>query len=362
MRALKVLYGSMPLVLMLPNMRTPVSLSQDRFRAALLGFAIGDALGFPFQGGRPQSLRYASSAADDYARHPRGEHPKGQFSDDTQLMLAVLESVVAVRRVEGRSLGEHLGWLWQEGILLRPSASVARALERLAKGSPWMSAGCPVGDKDPSVLSRAVVLGLWNSQSPDGVLHGAQVMAVVTHKDPTCAAAVAVLARAIALGMSGAPMTPASWCESLARAASAHDLGLAQELEHLPTLASWSVDRALTRLRCVSLPRQTSAEHEGLPRNVVPVLLTALYAVMVAANDFRRALGIVLSAGGEVDACAGACGALLGASGGCEALPSRLRKGVQYAEHLLDASDRLFQARHLDRAPVTALAKQQVRS
>ena len=64
----------------------------DRYRATVLGFAVGDALGFPFRGLPPQA-RARLGMADDFALRPRGRFAKGQFSDDTQVLLAVAESV-----------------------------------------------------------------------------------------------------------------------------------------------------------------------------------------------------------------------------------------------------------------------------
>ena len=61
---------------------------QDRFQAAFLGLAIGDALGFPLRGVPPASLIRLPGLAEDFAPRPRGKFAKGQFSDDTQLMLA----------------------------------------------------------------------------------------------------------------------------------------------------------------------------------------------------------------------------------------------------------------------------------
>jgi ADP-ribosylglycohydrolase len=189
---------------------------QDRFHAAFLGLAIGDALGFPLRGVPPASLTRLPGLAEDFAPRPRGKFAKGQFSDDTQLMLAAAESVIRENKVDGRSAAAHLAWLWQEGIILQPPKQLAEALQKLAQGTPWRSAGAPLGVKCPSVLSRAVVVGLFESKSRVRIRHDAGVLTVLTHKDPTCAAAAAAFAQAIALGLTTSePLTPAEFCEEL---------------------------------------------------------------------------------------------------------------------------------------------------
>jgi ADP-ribosylglycohydrolase len=332
---------------------------QDRFQAAFLGLAIGDALGFPLRGVPPASLTRLPGLAEDFAPRPRGKFAKGQFSDDTQLMLAAAESVIRESKVDGRSAAAHLAWLWQEGIILQPPKPLAEALQRLAQGTPWMSAGAPLGVKCPSVLSRAVVVGLYESKSRVRIRHDAGVLTVLTHKDPTCAGAAAAFAQAVSLGLTtDEPPTPAEFCEALAVAAAAHDKELAEELRHLPRLLTWDTARALGQLRKVSVPPSQLKGVEGLPPHVVPVLLTALYAALKVPHDFRQAVELTLRCGGEADVAAACTGALLGVHLGTAAIPARLRKNVLYADTLLDTADRLFQARQVRETLATALAQQ----
>jgi len=332
-------------------MSLPLAEVQDRFRAAVLGLAVGDALGFPLRGVPPAALARMDGLAEDFAPRPRGRFAKGQFSDDTQLMLAAAESAVLEKKVEGRSVAAHLAWLWREGVLLQPPSALAEAAERLCRGVPWMSAGAPLGVKDPSSLSRAVVAGLWNAEQPHRISHDANLLTVVTHKDPVCTAAVAALARGVALGLSDEAMTPPAFCEVLAQSAAEHDVGLAQEIRHLPRLLSWEVHKALDQIRRVGVPLSLLQETDGLPPHVVPVLLVAIFSAIKVPHDFRQALSLVLRCGGEVDAAAAACGALLGVHLGQDAIPVRLRRQVLYAEHLQQTADRLFRARPPPPAP-----------
>ena len=100
-----------------------------------------------------------------------------------------------------------------------------------------------------------MVVGLFESKSRVRIRHDAGVLSVLTHKDPTCAAAAAAFAQAVALGLTTTePLTPAEFCEELALSAAAHDKELAEELRHLPRLLTWDPARALNQLRKVSVP------------------------------------------------------------------------------------------------------------
>lgn len=338
--------------------RTRVEL-QDRFRASVLGFAIGDALGFPFRGLPPAAMARQPFLGDEFAARPRGGFARGQFSDDTQMLLAVADAVVRAGKVDGRAAAQHLSWLWQEGTILQPPPAATQAVEALLGGTPWMSAGAPLGVKDPSCLSRGVVAGLVSEPAPPRLAHHAQVLTVMTHKDPACAAAVAVVGRALQLGLEGPPQEPQAACEALAQAAAPADPELADEVFYLPRVLAWEPQRALAALRRVGVPPGEADFEHGLPAHVVPVLLTALYATLHAPGDFREAMALVLSGGGEVDVAAGVAGAILGASLGTDGLPPRLRKHVLYGEALVHTADSLF---GLTEVLIPALAPARIRT
>jgi ADP-ribosylglycohydrolase len=257
--------------------------------------------------------------------------------------------------LDGRSTAAHFAMLWKEGIILLPPPGLSEAANRLLSGTPWMSAGSALGVRDPSVLSRALVVGLWDEATPARTVHDAQVLSVITHKDPVCAAAAAAFARAVSLGLSGEPSTPESVCSELAAVAGSSDPGLAEELRHLPRVLSWDTPRALALLRRVGVPAGQLEGVDGLPTHVVPVLLTGLYAALKVPHDFREALSLVLRCGGEADAAAAVCGGVLGAHLGLDAIPARLRRNLAYADHLRDTADRLFAACHV-RAPAPVFA------
>lgn len=324
---------------------------QDRFRAAYLGFAVGDALGFPYRGLPPPSAARGLSLADDFAARPRGRFAKGQFSDDTQVMLAIGESVAKGKRIDGRSAAQHVSWLWQEGVILLPPPSTTSAAEALLRGTPWMSAGAELGVRDASCLSRGVVLGLWCDDAPVRLAHDASVVTVLTHKDPVCAAAASAVARAVQLGLSGEPIEPAAFCEELSRAASGCDAELADEIYYLPRVLGWDADRALAALRRIAVPHAQLEAEPGIPAHVTPVLLSGLYAALKVPHDMRAALNLLLKCGGEVDVAAGVCGAVLGAALGTVAIPARLKKNLLYGEAVTESADRLFDAR-LAREPI----------
>ncbi len=315
---------------------------QDRYRAAVLGFAIGDALGFPLRGLPPAALRKHPAIADEFPTRPRSGFSRGQFSDDTQMLLATANAIAEARGLDGRVVAVHLGWLWEEGTILHPQPSTARALASLRDGTPWMSSGAPLGTRDPGCLSRGIALGLLGEDSPAKLGRFAQVLTVMTHKDPACAAAVAAVARFVQLRLHDPGRGARSLCEDISGVAAYADPQLADEIFYLPRVMNWEPDRAMAALRVVGVSPKEHKSQDGLPPHLTPVLLSAMYAALKFPFDVRQAFALVLRNGGEVDIAAGLTGAFVGVALGTAHFPSRLAKHVLYFPALIAAADALF--------------------
>src|SRR5688500_3274774 len=74
----------------------PSGANQDRFLGALLGMAIGDAMGMPIAGWSEDRVRDRLGRVDSFHRRvlPDGAEIKpGEFTDDTEIALCIIESI-----------------------------------------------------------------------------------------------------------------------------------------------------------------------------------------------------------------------------------------------------------------------------
>ena len=126
---------------------------KDRFRATVLGCAIGDALGFPLEGLPAETIARIPMLAEDFAPRPRGRFQKGQFTDDTQMTVALLESLVAEKRVDGRGIRyvrtHRQGSLGSLARTSRHGDAVALGDEALGDGAA--DAAISAGDEDDAI-------------------------------------------------------------------------------------------------------------------------------------------------------------------------------------------------------------------
>src|SRR6476620_7648595 len=65
---------------------------RDRFLGCLLGCAVGDALGAPYEGLWSHSIPDAETLLSGFAEFEG--FPPGQYTDDTQLSLATVEAIL----------------------------------------------------------------------------------------------------------------------------------------------------------------------------------------------------------------------------------------------------------------------------
>jgi len=125
------------------------------FPAPLLGLAIGDALGMPFETAprsRPDLLDWDGRSfrnSDDY----HGLNP-GQWTDDTQMSLALSRTLIEHQQYvpEAAALAYRQ---WFEGDCRGIGGSTKRAMEKLCRGVPWTESGTPGAEGNGTAMRAA---------------------------------------------------------------------------------------------------------------------------------------------------------------------------------------------------------------
>src|SRR5262249_7257402 len=116
----------------------------DRVLGCVLGGAIGDALGAPFEGLWSHSIPDPASFLAGYAEFEG--FPPGQYTDDTQLTLATLESIVREERIDPGDVAHSIARLWRSQAVVGPGGACTAAADRLLAGGHW-SDSCAEGGR-----------------------------------------------------------------------------------------------------------------------------------------------------------------------------------------------------------------------
>ncbi len=274
--------------------------TQERAVGSVLGLALGDALGAPFE------FRRAAQVPDPF---PAFELkwmglPPGSTTDDTAMARNLVRSLVERGALDTNDvLARHVVWLGTRPpdvgnltrIVLSRAAEGASdpAREYVEQRGPEVSAG------NGSVMYCAP-LGVAYAIRPDELFELAPALSAVTHWDERCRTACLAVTLAVAALVRGEPGDRA--VIDAVTAVAEREGG--EELEYLVEQAG--------RARPIDGP------------DMGFTLFTAGLALQVAAEQpaFEDGLRHVVGLGGDTDTNAAVAGALLGALHGRSGLPA----------------------------------------
>jgi ADP-ribosylglycohydrolase len=325
--------------------------SEDRYIGCILGEAIGDALGMPFAEGpkhhsEPLITEFLPSRGVapfvvPVAELGRSESEPplaaGQWTDDTQLTLALAQTLIDEQGLFVPEAWAHKLVQWLNAAPRGAGLSSLQAAFELRTGDlNWDEAADPDGG-GVGAATRVAPVALWAPQDPERRNRVAVMQAQVTHGHPDAQAAALGIAEAVALALTSGPLTvaqaPADFAGMVVDAVEGFDprfaemarcFGLAQRL-----LAD-DIDPA-SAIRALGT--------SGWSREAAPV---ALYIALRFAADPEQALVTAINSGGAADALGSIVGAILGALHGVYGLPEHWRQGVEGAAQLVTTASGLY--------------------
>lgn len=119
----------MRLLLGRSSMDMPQPDLNDRFHGCLLGCAVGDALGAPFEGYWDHQLPSRAALLREF--YEVEGYPRGQYTDDTQLTVATIESIVRRGDLEPADVARSIASLWKHDSVVGPGGACTRAATTL---------------------------------------------------------------------------------------------------------------------------------------------------------------------------------------------------------------------------------------
>lgn len=321
----------------------------NRFLGSVLGAAIGDALAFPYQHYSREFLRSMSSPlTDEYGEHHTSQYPTGQYSDDTQVLLAMLEAMVDAAKnsidLDASVLLRHFIPLWRDQILVERDASCAEAFERvLASGALQEPRPLEGGRAEASPTGRAVAIALWYHRQPDEMYERVEAVVRLTHTDRRTIACAAAVAAAIEYNLSATELILGEFLDRVATAASRFDPRVGEIVLDFPRILSMTEFRCHRHFEKVYEDRRYPASDEGLSEYAVPALLFALHGFLKSPHSYEDTVDRSLRLGGRMDTTVFLSGAISGARVGYGALPEDLRNGLDGGAELKHTTENFYE-------------------
>jgi ADP-ribosylglycohydrolase len=300
---------------------------QGRITGAVLGAAIGDAMGHPTEFLSVSQIheKWGPEGVQGFELlwERKGEPAFAPYTDDTQMAEQVLRGLV-LHRGSVPELMEDLAQRFVEwsrrpqGGHRAPGGACLAGCAALARGEPWSTAGGLKAGGCGSVL-RSYPFGLVFAATPSVAEAWAVAHSALTHRDPIALASCAAMAVGTALLLRG---------ESVVHATSEM---VAAACRYSPKTAAM-IAQAIEEARDGTEPDETLDRLRGWSAH--EAIAAAVYVVERHPNDIRAAILEGANTSGDSDSIATLAGALLGARLGIAALPSEWVEQVERSAEL----------------------------
>ena len=289
----------------------------------LLGTAIGDALGVPFE---TKLVNNPALVKWDGKSFVGSEHHKlqpGQYSDDTQMSLMVAESLVENKGFNPEDLAtRYVDWI-VSGRARGYGKTTLLAVHNLLEGKSYSESGVP-GSYGNGTAMRAAPIGVFFRNDLEEVINVCKVDSAITHASEEAEAGSIAIAFTAALAAQNDTedllervhsVLPDSKVKSII-----YSLGSLIDARHIP---------ASSALRVLG----TKAD----VRQTVP---SALYCFL-KFNNYHDAILAAIKAGGDTDTTAAIVGGLFGAKLGMKAIDHSFY-GVEDFDRLVELDSQLY--------------------
>ncbi len=304
----------------------------DAFEGCLLGLALGDAMGAPYEGGPVERLLWRI-----IGRTRQGEM---RWTDDTQMALDIAESLIAAKTLVGGTLdADDLAarfagsYRWSRGY----GPAAAKLLRRIGRGQDWRVANrsvYPEGSFGNGGAMRVPVIGVYFAENVESPVAAARLSASVTHAHPLAIEGAVLVAAATGLAAQGRPAI------EIFREAATH-CRLQPFSQRIEIAANWLAATA-------EVPPPEVRRQLGNGIAASESCVTAIYiAARFLHSSFAELLQFTVGCGGDVDTLAAMAGGVWGAKNGATQLPADKLAQLEQCERIRALAGKLDERKQL---------------
>lgn len=327
--------------------------------STILGLAIGDALGQPFEFSDSKKIIESGWKGElkgsSYGFKGMWNLKEGQWTDDTKMALALAESLLEKNHFDADHVaGKYIEWV-ESGDLRGIGKRTQNAIYKMINGTPPMKAGDPsegrpkpsfkiLGDKrskdEPGLygvgdycgngtVMRCAPIGLFyhNVNDGDDRIKAAEHDATMTHDH------------------ADARDSSVALCSMIAMLASGYD---SNYIYDVIIDSNWEGTHVRDALKEAENLIKNKSEHAFVDaislgtRGTAHETLASAWFCFRSYDNYRDAVTASVLAGGDTDTRAAICGALAGTLYGLEGIPKEWVEQVEDTKRLQEIDRRLF--------------------
>lgn len=282
----------------------------------LLGGAVGDALGLPYEGLSPGRARRMLGAPDRYRLLGRW----GMVSDDTEHACMTAHAYLAAKG-DVRRFENSLAWrlrFWFLGLPAGIGLATLRAIIKLWIGFDARKSGVYSAGNGPAM--RASVLGVAINDTMQLRIF-VRAATRITHTDPKAEHGAFAIALAAHFSSRQDSISASEYLATLE-----HELGdPGRECTEVVRHAISCVDTGMSTL---DFARSIGLE-KGVTGYMFHTLPVVIHAWLSHPNDFSSALIAIIKCGGDTDTAAAILGGIVGARVGKAGIPVQWLAGLR---------------------------------
>ncbi len=291
-------------------------LEEQQIVGCLLGTAVGDALGLPYEGLSRRRAQRIFGAPDRYRLLGR----YGMVSDDTEQTCFVAQALMASGgepKTFQRQLTRRLRY-WLLGLPAGVGFATGRAILKLWIGFPPGKAGVFSAGNGPAMRSAIIGAAVADADRRVALVRASTR---ITHTDPKAEQGAQVVALAAHIACASKPLLPSEFRGQLTTVLDTDAVELLGLLNH-------AIDSVL-RGESTSDFAVALGQEEGVTGYVLDTVPVAMHACLSHPRDFRSAVMSVIECGGDTDTCAAIVGGVVGAGVGREGIPEEWIDGLK---------------------------------
>ncbi|MHA1303663.1 MAG: ADP-ribosylglycohydrolase family protein [Candidatus Heimdallarchaeaceae archaeon] len=308
---------------------------KDRFEGAIVGLAIGDALGFPleFMYSR-QEIIDSLGGRFQCTFVKQGNYSLGTFSDDTQMSLAITKALIEAGNTSVDYLMDKIShyfveWLKSPENDRAPGSTCTAACSKLFDGIHWTKSGNNIS-KGCGTAMRSAPIGLYFNRLEDRerLIDIAKKSSLITHGHPSATAGSVSNALIISLALNRIPID--KWLEII--------------IEHSETISTKFALKIRDINKALKMNPFEGIDFLGEGWIAEEAIAIALYSFLRYPNNFRKMMELAVVHKGDSDSTGSIAGGFFGAWHGINALPLELVSTVEKKDILIKLADNLWEA------------------
>ncbi|MHA1292923.1 MAG: ADP-ribosylglycohydrolase family protein [Promethearchaeota archaeon] len=320
----------------------------DKFKGTMLGVAIGDTLGKPFEGQLYEKIRSKFKNFDNFLKN--NKYLFNTYTDDTQLTLHTAEALIKGRGFKlNNFIKEYVNWLDDPPI--GPGYGCISSIKKLKYGISWNKAASNSGGNGTAM--RISPIGLFYCKDLKSLKKVAIESSKITHSHPAASAGAVVVARAVAYLINKdekSPLNIDDFFNEIILCISNSQNEIWEEfiniLRKIKSNLHMPIEAGLIKFSQVGVKSPFFIEQYLGKAFVHPYALStvacSIFVFLKKINSFKECIFELATAGGDSDTIGAIGGSLAGAYFGMKKIPENLIYLVKNSKKILKISEQLY--------------------